>query len=73
MGVFHVFKIVQMVPNRTKHHKFVDISGKKRVITNVLTVIIVSLFFFFFPLVMIQVFVVIAKTGLYFLLKIFEK
>ena len=21
MGVFHVFKIVQMVPNRTKHHK----------------------------------------------------
>ena len=20
MGIFHVFKIVQMVPNRTKHH-----------------------------------------------------
>ena len=22
MGVFHVFQIVQMVPNRTTHHKY---------------------------------------------------
>ena len=29
MGVFHVFKIVQMVPNRAKHHLCQSIRGKK--------------------------------------------
>ena len=31
MGVFHVFKIVQMVPNRAKHHKCcIDKTHSKR-------------------------------------------
>ena len=25
MGVFRVFKIVQIVPNRTKHHKYTKV------------------------------------------------